>query len=59
MGHQSALSEATHPLKGNRKGTPCDWTKEILLIDRFFFQGGLFRKRKYTEGLFENSNQEI
>ena len=32
-------SMGTHPLKGNRKGTPCDWTKEILLIDRFFFRG--------------------
>ena len=33
------VSVGTHPLKGNRKGTPCDWTKEILLIDRFFFRG--------------------
>ena len=30
---------STHPLKGNRMGTPSDWTKEILLIDRFFFRG--------------------
>jgi hypothetical protein len=25
MGYQWALSEATHPLAGNRRGAPFDW----------------------------------